>query len=122
MFTRGITVTLTGSAGSATGSTTIDVPNGRLVAVAADFASQPATLDTTIASTDTPVTTYLTLTDTNADFGWTDLFRDGIDAAGAAETAFPQHPPVLSGSLTVSAAGGDAGDMTVWVAIEPVIA
>lgn len=118
MFTRGVTLTLAGTNGSATASETIEVPLGRLVAVAADFAAQPATLDTTIAAAGPPATTYLTIANSNTDFGWTDLFRDGIDAAGAAETAFPQHPPVLNGSMTISAAGGNAGPMTVWVAIE----
>jgi len=66
-----LSVTTVGVAGSATASATTSAPiNGRLLAVHCDFgATAHANTDTTIATTSSPTTTILTLTDTNTD-GW----------------------------------------------------
>lgn len=99
-------ITTTGSAGSATGSATIAVPNGiaRLVAVDIDFGAVPATTDTTIAA---DRGTVLTVTNSNTDKTYYPRVpvqvAAGTDLAGRGE-----EPPIVEGTVTVSLAQADA--------------
>jgi hypothetical protein len=110
-------VTTTGSAGSATGSATLALPDGWVEWIYLDFhASAPATTDTTIAYADTPPGGNILVVSNSA----TDALkfpRAGcVDNANSAITAsytrFPAGEPV-----TISLAQSDAltGAVTVYV-------
>lgn len=110
-------VTTTGSAGSATGSATLALPDGWIEWIYFDFhASAPATTDTTIAYSDTPPGGNILVLSNSA----TDALkfpRAGcVDNANSAITnsftRFPAGEPV-----TISLAQSDAltGAVTVYV-------
>lgn len=114
-----INVTTTGSAGSASGSSSATVGVGELVALHVDYTSQPATTDVTITSPSSPSTRTLLTVSNNATDGYyfpSDLLDDstGADITGAAKPAFVQ-----AGVLTVAVAQGDAATngvtVTAWV-------
>lgn len=112
-----LTATVAGSAGSATGTATTGARPifGRVRAVYVDYITQPATCDVTIKATG-PDQTILTLTNANTD-GW---FYPRVlvdDTAGADLTAIYDAIPI-SGPLSVSVAGGDAGTVDVYVVVE----
>jgi hypothetical protein len=101
-----ISVTTTGAAGSAAGTTASTRPvNGRLLAVYVDFTSQPATTDVTITSTG-PTQSLLTLTNVNTD-GWyyPRVLLQGITGANLT-TVYDALP--IAAYVSVAVAQGDA--------------
>ena len=114
LITKELSVTTTGSAGSALGSSSVAVPLSELVAVHIDYhASAPAgttdlTISTPAPSPGTAVAlTILTLTNTVTD-GWFYPRVQDHDNVGAAITGSYSEPPVHGGSLLVSIAQSDA--------------
>jgi hypothetical protein len=102
------TLTLAGSAGSATGSASTQVLMQRLVGVEVLRAGQPSTLDLTVTNGGR---TLLTLTNVAAD-RLVALKLPVQDATGADVAGQLDHP-LVNGNVTVTAAQGDAGDVTV---------
>jgi hypothetical protein len=103
---KNVVITTTGSAGSATGSATVGVPNGcaRLMAVDIDYGAVPATTDVTVAG---DRGTILTVTDANTD----KTFYPRVpvqSTAGADLTGRNEEAPIVEGTLTVSLAQADA--------------
>lgn len=88
-----VSVTPVGDAGSATANTTTPaIIRGRLLAIHCDFAATAhANTDTTIATTSSPTTTILTLTDTNTD-GWYYPKHVVHGATGTAQTFDGTYP------------------------------
>lgn len=78
-----VSVTTTGSNGSAAGSATSHILTGRLIAVYIDYTNQPSTTDVTIATVNAPVRTLLTITDANTD-AW---FYPRVQVHGVTGTA-----------------------------------
>jgi hypothetical protein len=103
-----IEVISSGSPGVSTGSTTVTIPTGRVLAFAVAYSAAPATTDVTVTNVlpTSEERAILTLTDNNTDFGLTELVNDPVDAAGAAETAAPRNP-IVSGSIRVDVAQSD---------------
>jgi hypothetical protein len=116
IITKTITVTTTGSDGSAVGSGQTDLPvNGLLLAVHVDFSSgQAATADVTIATKNAPIRTLLTLTSTATDV-WVDPRVQAKDNAGAAIDATYTYMPVAD-HITVDVAQADNNE-TVTVTL-----
>lgn len=116
-----VVVTPAGVAGSATGDATSSAPiNGRLLAVNVTFAaSSHANTDTTIATTHTPTTTILTLTDVNTS-AWYYPRHQVHGSTGAAltldGTRLMVDPLVLDDYVKVTVAQGTA-DKTVTVTL-----
>lgn len=114
------TVTTTGSAGAATGSATLALPQGWIEWIYFDFhASTPATTDTTIAYADTPPGGNI-LVITNSATDVLKFPRAGcVTAANAAitdsHTRFPAGEPV-----TISLAESDALATAVTVYVHVV--
>lgn len=111
-----LTATVTGSAGSATGSAATGRPIfGRVRAVYVDYTSQPATTDVTIKATgpDQPI---LTLTNANTD-GWFQPRVLSDDTSGADLTGV-YDTITVSGPLSVSVAQGDPGTVDVYIVVE----
>lgn len=103
-------VSLTGSAGSATGTATEGVPNGELVGLSIDVdASQPATLDLTLTASNGGISsTLFNRSNSAADLGWALVRAQCVDNTGAAITGVYDRYPVY-GMLTLTAAQGNAG-------------
>lgn len=104
-----VSVTTTGSAGSATGSATSDVMHGFLLDVYLNFhASAPgATTDTTIAHVDPAMGNVLALTNTATDARY--VPRETVHTtAGAVSDPDGYDRIALNGKVTVSVAGSDA--------------
>lgn len=108
-----VAVTTAGDDGDATGSAKTAHPvNGKLYAVHVDYhGSAPATTDVTIAQTEAPAHTLLTLTDENSDGMW--FPREQVHSnAGVALTLEGTEPlveaPPVAGNVTVSVAGANA--------------
>ncbi|MDP2950170.1 MAG: hypothetical protein Q8P22_11600 [Chloroflexota bacterium] len=108
-----ISVTTTGSAGSASGSAIKAVPKGKIKAVYIDYnASAPATTDVTIKSeADStgvpPDVTVLTRSDSKTD-GWFYPKVQVHDNAAAAVTGAYDDPVVHGGVISVTVAQADA--------------
>lgn len=102
-------VTTIGSAGSASGSSSVPVPLGELVAVHVNFhSSAPSTSDTTITAPNNPLAvTLLTLTNNNTD-GWFYPKVQNHDNTGSAVTGSYSDPPIHGGILAVALAQFDA--------------
>lgn len=107
LVTRSVTITTTGSAGSASGTGTLTTPAGYLEWVHFDYSgSAPATTDVTIAHTVPVTANILVRTDSATDAL---LYTSGapVTVAGAAVTN--GHVPVaIAGPLSVSVAQCDA--------------
>jgi hypothetical protein len=108
--TQQVTVTTTGSAGSASGNANSGLMSGKLVAIHLDFTSQPATTDVTVATAHAPIRTLISVSNTNAD-GWFYPRVAVQDTSGAAITFDGTHGiyeaiPV-NDYITVSVAQGD---------------
>jgi len=105
LTTRTVTVTTTGTAGSATGSAQLGVPPCAVMAVKVDFTSQPGTTDTTITS-DSRTILSLSNNNTNA------LFFPRTppdDTAGATLSSNPHTPFITTGApISISVAQGNA--------------
>lgn len=117
---RTITVTTTGSAGSATGSATIPAVFGQVVAAGVNYTGQPATVDVTVTFVGEHgvETDILTITSANTDIPIQNLANDAIDNAGAAETALPVGPYV-GGDIRIDVAQGDpAGTVAVSLLVD----
>lgn len=111
-----ISVTVAGSAGSATGTGTSTRPvNGRLLAVYIGYTSQPATADVTITST-APTQSLLTRSNSGTD-GW--FYPRALlqDTAAANLTAVYDAMPI-DAYVSVSVAQGDAGSVDVTLLVE----
>lgn len=112
-----ITVTTTGSAGSATGTGQTTRPvNGCLIAVHLDYTSLPATTDVTIATATAPVQTLLTKTNANTD-AWVYPRVLLQDTSGANLTALYDELSI-DDYVTVSVAQADAGSLVVTLLVE----
>lgn len=102
-----VSITTTGSAGSATGSADTPAVNGFYLGAYLNFhASAPATTDTTIAGVNPTVGNIQVLTDTNSDAYYSSTIA-AKTAAGAAVTNGFVHQPI-SGTVRVSLAQCDA--------------
>lgn len=124
MYTHKITVTVSGSAGSATGSSQTRLPvNGKIAAVYVDYTSQPATTDLTLktAGNNSPAQTILSLTNANTD-GWfypraalhkNDGTALSYDGTNPVTDEFP-----VDDYLTVTVTQGNAGSVDVWVLVK----
>lgn len=111
-----IRVTVAGTAGSATGTTTYEQPiNGCLVSVHIDYTSQPSTADVTITSTN-PTQTLLTKSNANTD-AWFSPRVQACDTSGAAITGWYEEM-VICGYVNVAVAQGDAGTVDVTLLVE----
>ena len=106
IVTEKVSVTTTGSAGSATGSSTSEVMEGELLDVYLDFhASAPATTDTTVAFADRGGN-ILVVTDSKTDALFAPRVKPVDNANAAITNAHDRFG--LNGALTVSLAGADA--------------
>ena len=103
-----VSVTVTGSAGSATGSASSRPLTGLLHAVHLAYTTQPATADVTIATagTTTPAQTLLTRSDSATDGWFYPRKAMNSDVAGAL-TVYERAP--MADAITVSVAQGNAG-------------
>jgi len=102
-----LTVTTTGSAGSATGSATSPMLVGFLLDVYLDFhASAPATTDTTIAYDEPDFGNVLVVTNSATDALYAPRKNTCDSAAAAISGNYALYP--LNGGLTVSLAQCDA--------------
>ena len=103
-----VSVTTTGSAGSATGSGTTSYPIiGEILGIYLNFhASAPATTDTTIATTNAPVFNILVVSNSATD-AYKAPRSGAVDAANAAITN-SNVPFVVADTITVSLAQCDA--------------
>lgn len=111
-----IPVTVTGAAGSATGTANSQEPvNGRLLAVNVDYTTQPATCDVTIKAL-SPDLTFLTLTNANTD-AWF-YPRVVIDDTAGADAAGNYDAVPIHGYVNVAVAGGDPGSVEVVLLVE----
>ncbi len=122
MFKRGITLTAAGVDGSATATSTLAIPTGRLIAVAYNALAQPNTTDVTLTLVGPGLLerTLFTITSSNTDFGWTDVVNDPIDQANAAVTGVERHP-FVDGSIRIDVDDADdTEDLRIWIAIEPI--
>lgn len=109
-----VAIITTGSAGSATGSTTTDAIIGELIDVYLDFhASAPATTDTTIAFPSGG--NILVVTDSSTDARIAPRQKCVDNANTAITNSFA--PFVLNSPLTISLAGCDALAPAVTVTI-----
>jgi hypothetical protein len=116
-----VTVTLAGSAGSASGN--VDTPvvlSGKVLAVHIDVGSQPNTLDVTVKATD-PELTILTDSDISAS-DWYYPRAEAQDTAGTAlefgtDLPIPVEIPV-DGYINIAGAQGDAGTFVVSLLID----
>lgn len=110
--TQKVTVTSSGSNGSATGNGLTPYPvSGRVRAIHLDYTSQPNTCDVTVATNGTPVLTILTVTNANTDaWFFPRLLMD--DTAGTDLTAIYDAAPV-DDHLKISIAQGDDGRTVV---------
>ena len=111
-----VSVTVSGSAGSATGSGVSEIPlYGKLYAVYLDYTTQAATCDVTI-SAGSPAQTLLTVSNANTDAWFYPRVQADTDA-GAAITEWYDEPPVC-GYVTVSVAQSDAGSVVATLLVE----
>lgn len=102
-----VTVTTTGSAGSASGSATSGVMSGFLLDVYLDFhASAPATTDTTIAYAQPALGNVLVVSNSATDALIAPRVKPVDNANTAITNAFDRFP--LNGTLTFSLAQCDA--------------
>ena len=104
-----LTISTTGSAGSASGSGILSLPLCELVAIHLDYhADAPATTDVTVTATGDPASvTLLTRTSSVTD-GW---FYPGVnvhDNTAAAVTGAYAPPVIHNGALTIAVAQADA--------------
>lgn len=117
--TRGpIVITCAGGAGVSTGVETINVEAGYVVGLGVDYRAMPATTDVVVTAIDAngQELAIFSVANANTDIPLTNLLNDGIDAAGAAETANP-GAPFVDGSIRINITGADVGDMAVILAI-----
>lgn len=111
-----ISVTVAGSAGSATGSGRSMAPaNGKVVAVHLDYTTQPATTDVTVAS-EGPAQTLLTITNANTD-AWF-YPRQLMDGTNGADLTGVYDALPVAGYLTVAVAQGDPGSVVATILVE----
>lgn len=110
-----VSVTVAGSAGSATGTASTQILNGKLLAVHVDYVSQPATTDVTITA-NSPSMSVLTLTNANTDvWKYPRQLLDGV--TGSALTGVYEPLPIF-GAVSVSVAQGDPGSVVVTLVLE----
>lgn len=100
-----ITVNTTGSAGSATGSTTSGFIRGYLIGAYFDFGACPGTTDTTVSYADPANGNIIVLTNTATD-AFHLIRKQCTDIAGAAITGVYDLFPI-NGTVTVSVAQCD---------------
>ena len=114
-------VAVTGTAGSATGSRTTGVINGRVLAVHLIYTGQPATTDVSVSTTYAPVRNILTISNANTDT-WFYPRVAMTNTSGAAITfdgtqAIVGEIPV-NDQITVSVAQGDPGNIVATILYE----
>lgn len=105
--TREVTVTTTGSAGSAVGSARVELPQGILIDIGLNFsASAPNTTDTTIAFEDTRLGNILVVSNSSTDaiYHPSTAVHDAAGSAVAGATA----AVVVGGYVTLALAQCDA--------------
>jgi hypothetical protein len=106
-----LSVTTTGSAGSASGNNTLtEPPNGLLVGMQIDAAGMPATTDWTFAYIN-PAVTLFVLTDYNTS-GWVVPFVPAYTLAGVAISGVGAPIPI-NRVIKLSLAQADAGTAKV---------
>jgi hypothetical protein len=104
IFTQQVSITTTGSAGSATGSGTVYGINGFLLDVYLNYhASAPATTDVTISH---PTFGNLIVKNNNATDIWLMPRKQSVDSSAADTGAFELIP--VNDTLTISIAQADA--------------
>jgi hypothetical protein len=120
-----ISVTTTGSAGSATGTGQADaIFRGKLLGFRVKYhASAPATTDTTITSTlpsGYVAHPLLTLTNINTDIPYRPVMSSVYDSSNTEATDFFAPIPLTGHNITVSVAGSDAlaDAVIVWAVYE----
>lgn len=102
-----VSITTTGSAGSATGSAVTSALSGFLLDVHLAYHDDaPGTTDVTVALDEPDLGTILTASDTATDALYSPRTQ-GCDSAGAGITGLYTNFP-LNGKLAVSVAGSDA--------------
>lgn len=101
-------VTTTGSAGTATGESSLALPIGRLVGLYLNFhASAPSTTDTIISSPGNPASkTILTLTNINTDAWYFPKEQDDNDVGAAVSGSYSD--PLIHSNLLIALAQADA--------------
>lgn len=119
--TQVVTVTVAGSAGSASGNALTPRPvNGKLVAVYIDYVTQPATCDVTISTPNAPIKTLLTVTDGNTDGWFYPRYVVHSEAAvaltGTAGGDRTMHP--VDDYIKVAVAQGDPGSVVAYLLYE----
>lgn len=109
-----VTVTVAGTAGSATGSAkSTRAVEGRVLAVHLDYTTQPGTADVTVATQSAPALTILTVNNAATD-GW--FFpRQLMDGTDGADLTGVYEPLLVSDHLLVSVAGGDPGSVAATI-------
>jgi hypothetical protein len=118
-----ISVTVAGSAGSAAGSATSRPITGEVLEVHVAFTTQPATVDTTIATAGSthPAMPLLTLTNVNTSAWYLPrkaLHNDVGAAVTYNGTQAVVEPAVIADAVTVSVAQGDPGSVAVTIVYE----
>lgn len=107
-----VTVTTTGSDGSATGTGATGHVRGNILAIHLDYsAGQAATTDVTIATTTAPVRTVLVRTSSATD-GWF-YPRVQVQDTAAANIAGEYTPIPVDDSLTVTIAEADNAETVI---------
>ncbi len=124
MYTHKITVTVSGSAGSATGSGQTRLPvNGKIAAVYVDYTSQPSTADVVIATAgnNSPAQTILSLTNANTD-GWyypqAQIHKNDGTALTFNGTQIITDKYPVDDHVAVTVAQGNAGSVDVYLIVE----
>lgn len=109
--------TLTGTAGSASGTGVSSVPaSGNIKAIKIERTGQPGTLDVTLATKNAPTKTFLTITNIAADT-WYYPREDCQNLTGGVSAGNHDTIPI-DDYFGVTCAQGDAGPVTVYVLVE----
>lgn len=114
-------VAVTGTAGSATGSRTTGVVNGRILAVHLGYTGQPATTDVSVATTYAPTRNILTISNANTD-AWFYPRVVMTNTSGAAIT-FDGTQPIfgeipVNDEIVVTVSQGDPGNIVATILYE----
>lgn len=113
--TEHVSVTITGSDGSATGTDETRKPiNGKLVSVYVDYNTQPSTTDVVITTKNAPVKPIITLTNANTDT-WKNPREIVHDTTGATVTYDGTNEVydkiAIDDYITITVSQGNAGTL-----------
>lgn len=116
--THAISITTSGSAGSATGSGDTSAPvNGRVLAIHVDLMASPGTTtDITISTKNAPTQTIITLTNVTADAWY--YPRQLMDGVTGADLTAIYEALAVDDYVSASIAQANAGAFTITLLVE----